>query len=166
MLLRFSHHQIFLFIVDLLQMFEMAQPIVFPVAPMLTVILALVGMEAIMSEIFSDTSTAFYVILLVWMADQYEAICCHSTVGKKHWLRFFYLYHFAFYAYQYKYNGQYGGLALATSTLFVLHSMVFFFHHYEMPLIVYQERIHSIVSELQHNPNVSLLGGWGVVGMW
>ncbi|KAH7720853.1 membralin isoform 1 [Aphelenchoides avenae] len=151
MLLRFSHHQIFLFIVDLLQMFELNQPLVFPIAPLLTVILALVGMEAIMSEIFNDTSTAFYVILLVWMADQYDAICCHSPIGKRYWLRFFYLYHFAFYAYQYRYNGQYGGFALLTSTLFILHSMIFFFHHYEMPLILYQERISRIVHDLQHN---------------
>ncbi|VDN51916.1 unnamed protein product [Dracunculus medinensis] len=43
MLLRFSHHQIFLFIFDLLQMFEMNQALVFPAAPLLTVILALVG---------------------------------------------------------------------------------------------------------------------------
>ncbi|VDO11482.1 unnamed protein product, partial [Haemonchus placei] len=42
MLLRFSHHQIFLFIVDLLHMFELNQPLVFPAAPLLTVILALV----------------------------------------------------------------------------------------------------------------------------
>ncbi|VDO81001.1 unnamed protein product [Onchocerca flexuosa] len=87
MLLRFSHHQIFLFIVDLLQMFELNQALVFPAAPLLTVILALVGMEAIMSEVFNDTSTAFYVILLVWIADQYDAICCHSPISKRHWLR-------------------------------------------------------------------------------
>lgn len=43
MLLRYSHHQIFLFIVDLLQMLELNVAITFPVAPMLTVILALVG---------------------------------------------------------------------------------------------------------------------------
>lgn len=43
MLLRFSHHQIFVFIVDLLHMFESNQPLIFPVAPLLTVILALIG---------------------------------------------------------------------------------------------------------------------------
>jgi hypothetical protein len=43
MLLRFSHHQIFMFIVDLLQMFELNVSIAFPAAPLLTVILALVG---------------------------------------------------------------------------------------------------------------------------
>ncbi|PIO22662.1 hypothetical protein AB205_0041700, partial [Aquarana catesbeiana] len=42
MLLRYSHHQIFVFIVDLLQMLEMNMSIAFPAAPLLTVILALV----------------------------------------------------------------------------------------------------------------------------
>ena len=29
------------------------------------------GMEAIMSEFFNDTTTAFYIILIVWVADNY-----------------------------------------------------------------------------------------------
>ncbi|XP_021378907.1 membralin-like isoform X2 [Mizuhopecten yessoensis] len=86
-LLRYSHHQIFIFIVDLLQMLEMNVTVAFPAAPLLTVILALVGMEAIMSEFFNDTTTAFYIILIVWIADQYDAICCHTDISKRHWLR-------------------------------------------------------------------------------
>ncbi|XP_048517943.1 membralin [Dendroctonus ponderosae] len=86
MLLRYAHHQIFIFIVDLLQMLEFNMPITFPTAPLLTVILALVGIEAIMSEFFNDTTTAFYVILIVWLADQYDAICCHTPITKRHWL--------------------------------------------------------------------------------
>ena len=46
-----------------------------------------VGMEAIMSEFFNDTTTAFYIILIVWIADQYDAICCHTVISKRHWLR-------------------------------------------------------------------------------
>ncbi|XP_040846552.1 membralin isoform X3 [Ochotona curzoniae] len=141
MLLRYSHHQIFVFIVDLLQMLEMNMAIAFPAAPLLTVILALVGMEAIMSEFFNDTTTAFYIILIVWLADQYDAICCHTSTSKRHWLRFFYLYHFAFYAYHYRFNGQYSSLALVTSWLFIQHSMIYFFHHYELPAILQQVRI-------------------------
>ncbi|XP_065340985.1 membralin isoform X2 [Cloeon dipterum] len=145
MLLRYSHHQIFVFIVDLLQMLEFNVTIAFPAAPLLTVILALVGMEAIMSEFFSDTTTAFYVILIVWMADQYDAICCHTPVTKRYWLRFFYLYHFSFYAYHYRFNAQYSGLALVTSWLFIQHSMVYFFHHYELPLILQQAQLQHIL---------------------
>ncbi|XP_055858668.1 uncharacterized protein LOC129921057 [Episyrphus balteatus] len=138
MLLRFSHHQIFVFIVDLLQMLEFNVTARFPIAPLLTVILALVGMEAIMSEFFNDTSTAFYIILIVWMADQYDAICCHTSITKRHWLRFFYLYHFSFYAYHYRFSGQNRSLALVSSWLFIQHSMFYFFHHYELPVIIQQ----------------------------
>lgn len=145
MLLRYSHHQIFVFIVDLLQMLEMNMAIAFPAAPLLTVILALVGMEAIMSEFFNDTTTAFYIILTVWLADQYDAICCHTNTSKRHWLRFFYLYHFAFYAYHYRFNGQYSSLALVTSWLFIQHSMIYFFHHYELPAILQQIRIQEML---------------------
>ncbi|XP_029421332.1 membralin isoform X4 [Nannospalax galili] len=117
MLLRYSHHQIFVFI----------------------------GMEAIMSEFFNDTTTAFYIILIVWLADQYDAICCHTNTSKRHWLRFFYLYHFAFYAYHYRFNGQYSSLALVTSWLFIQHSMIYFFHHYELPAILQQIRIQEML---------------------
>ncbi|UJR25000.1 hypothetical protein I4U23_006361 [Adineta vaga] len=135
MLLRYSHFQIFLFIVDLLRMIEHNASIIFPAAPLLTVILALIGMEAIMSEFFNDASTAFYIILVVWISDQYDSICCHTPISKRHWVRFFYIYHFAFYVYHTRYNGQYSGLALITSCCFILHSMLYFFHHYELPVI-------------------------------
>uniref|UniRef100_A0A3P8UGN5 Transmembrane protein 259 n=1 Tax=Cynoglossus semilaevis TaxID=244447 RepID=A0A3P8UGN5_CYNSE len=153
MLLRYSHHQIFVFIVDLLQMLEMNMTIAFPAAPLLTVILALVGMEAIMSEFFNDTTTAFYIILIVWLADQYDAICCHTNTSKRHWLRFFYLYHFAFYAYHYRFNGQYSSLALVTSWLFIQHSMIYFFHHYELPAILQQIRIQEMLLQNQAGQN-------------
>lgn len=41
--------------------------------------------------------------------------------------RFFYLYHFAFYAYHYRFNGQYSGLALFTSWLFIQVSLKYLF---------------------------------------
>jgi len=41
-------------------------------------------------------------------------------------VRFFYLYHFAFYAYHYRFNGQYSGLALMTSWLFIQVSTQWF----------------------------------------
>ncbi|XP_033323901.2 membralin isoform X2 [Megalopta genalis] len=145
MLLRYSHHQIFVFIVDLLQMLELNLTVSFPATSLLTVILALVGMEAIMSEFFNDTTTAFYIIMIVWIADQYDAICCHTAISKRHWLRFFFLYHFSFYAYHYRFNGQYSSLALITSWLFIQHSMVYFFHHYELPVILQQAQLQNLV---------------------
>lgn len=128
-------------------------------------------MEAIMSEFFNDTTTAFYVILIVWLADQFDAMCSHTALTRRHWLRFFYLYHFAFYAYDYRFNGQYSGkdrhqcclitqwcplfvgLALLTSWLFIQHSMIYFFHSYELPHILSQTHPITIQATLRpHTP--------------
>ncbi|XP_023235235.1 membralin-like isoform X1 [Centruroides sculpturatus] len=149
MLLRYSHHQVFVFIVDLLHTLEADTTTTFPIVPLLTVILALVGTEAIMSEFFNDNTTAFYVILIVWIADQYDSICCHTNITKRYWLRFFYLYMYAFYAYNCRFNGHYGGLALLTSWFFVQHAMLYFFHRYELPAIIQARAIqlplHNII---------------------
>ncbi|GIZ04509.1 hypothetical protein CEXT_780861 [Caerostris extrusa] len=51
-------------------------------------------------------------------------------------LRLFYLYHFGFYAYHNRFNGQYSFLAFGTSWLFIQHSMFYFFHRYELPTIL------------------------------
>jgi len=166
MLLRYSQHQIFVFIVDLLQMLELNTNITFPAAPLLTVILALVGMEAIMSEFFEDTTTAFYVILIVWLCDQYDAICCHTPISRRYWLRFFYLYHTAFYAYHYRFSGQYSSLALLTMWLFTQHSMLYFFHHYELPVILQQAQIRDILQQTgaMDQANQALQGNAGGSG--
>ena len=135
MLLRYSYQQIFMFMMEVLRIFDTDIRLVFPAAPMLTIVLALVGMEEIMTEFFHDSTVAFYVILLIWSADQFDVICLHTVVSRRHWVRFFFLYHFAFYVYNYKFNGQYSKLALFTSWLFIFHSMVYFYHHYEIPAI-------------------------------
>ncbi|KAF0313965.1 Membralin [Amphibalanus amphitrite] len=164
MLLRYSHQQIFLFIVDLLQMLEANTIAHFPAAPLLTVILALVGMEAVMSEFFNDSTTAFYVILMVWLVDQYDAVCCHTAISRKHFLRFFFLYHYCFYAYHYRFNGQYSSLALITSWLFIQHAMFYFFHHYELPVILRNAQIQRLVTHAIRRDNQRRAGGQPAAG--
>lgn len=75
-------------------MLEMNMAIAFPAAPLLTVILASWGWRPSCPS-SSTTPPQPYIILIVWLADQYDAICCHTNTSKRHWLRFFYLYHFA-----------------------------------------------------------------------
>ncbi|KAL2728170.1 membralin isoform X1 [Vespula maculifrons] len=66
-------------------------------------------------------------------------------MGDKSGARFFYLYHFSFYAYHYRFNGQYSSLALVTSWLFIQHSMLYFFHHYELPVILQQAQLQQLL---------------------
>lgn len=82
-----------------------------------------------MYEFFADSSIAFHVIIMVWAADQFDSIAFLSAVSRKHFLRFFYLYQWVFYAYHHRFNGQYAGLSLLTTMLFTYHSMIYFFHH-------------------------------------
>ena len=35
-----------------------------------------------MMVMVQDTTTAFYVILMVWLCDQYDAICCHTPITR------------------------------------------------------------------------------------
>ncbi len=60
-----------------------------------------------------------YLQKTIWPSDlaifyPYPDVDCPSVC-----CRFFYLYHFAFYAYHYRFNGQYSGLALVSSWLFI-----------------------------------------------
>ena len=89
-----------------------------------------------MSEFFfNETTIALNVILIVWSVEIYFW-ACHTTISRRHFLKFFYLYHYTFYAYAYRFNGHYSNLALLSSALFTVHSMVYFLHNYEIPYIL------------------------------
>ncbi|VDP14064.1 unnamed protein product, partial [Soboliphyme baturini] len=147
-LVRFFYNQVFLCMLQLSQMFVMNRVIMIPVAPLLTAVLALIGMRAILVEFFNDSSTAVFVMALVWLADQYDSLCCRSSISKRFWPRFFFLYHFTFYAYYYRFNGHYSGLALLTSWLFIQVGVSCFF-------LIRTEITKSFnVIEMMHNPCV------------
>ena len=90
LLLRYSQSQIFVFIVDLLHMLEYNAPLGFPAAPLLTVILALVGKKNVRirerdrfpglpdAEFFFRARTEqslFFIIYFRWSA---SSVSCHA----------------------------------------------------------------------------------------
>lgn len=135
-LLRFIQHQLFVFLVDIIHVVERNASFTYPIALILSAVLALLGMELILYEFFSETSLGFYIIIIIWVADQFDNICCTTTTSKRYWVRFFYMYHFLFYAYHYRFHGQYSSSAYSASWLLIEHSMIWFFHHYEIPAIL------------------------------
>ncbi|CAL8073367.1 unnamed protein product [Calicophoron daubneyi] len=155
-LLRYSSHQLVVVIADILQVFEDNMAIGIPATPFMTVILALVAIETVMSEFFGDSFTAFYVILIVSICDHYEAVFCRTEISRRYWPRFFYLYHFAFYAYHYRFNGQFSSMALWVSWLFILHSMIFFFHHYELPNLLSEWDLRELLTHV--GPGDQIIG--------
>ncbi|KAG1667836.1 Membralin [Nymphon striatum] len=157
-LMRYTYLQFYMFVLSFINYIEFNGRMTYPLAPLLTVVFAIVGMhewKAIMTEFFSDPETALYLMFIVYLADFFDAVCC----------RFFFLYHYAFYAYHFRYRTEYSYLALITSWLFICvnnnfathsrevnglvfapttlnrikHSMLYFFHHFELPEILASE---------------------------
>lgn len=147
MLLRFAYKQVFMFVFRVLT----SGPTFdfwtlhhnFPYGAVASSVLALIGLEDIMSEYFGDSRIAFYIILNVWIADQFHSYCCHTPITKKYWIRFFYLYHFAFYAYYHIYTRRNSFMALFASCLLIMHMMLYFFHHFELPFVLNTFQIRS-----------------------
>lgn len=139
MLLRFAYKQVFMFVFrvltsGLIDIWTLHNN--FPYGAVATSVLALIGLEDIMSEYFSDSRIAFYVILNVWIADQFHSYCCHTPITKKYWLRFFYLYHTGFYVYYHIYSRRNAFMALFVSCILTMHMMLYFFHHFELPFVL------------------------------
>nr|CAD7264675.1 unnamed protein product [Timema shepardi] len=67
------------------------------------------GLSEVSCELSISTKEAVGLLYIVFRATRERLTRC----------RFFYLYHFSFYAYHYRFNGQYSGLALITSWLFI-----------------------------------------------
>jgi hypothetical protein len=88
LVLRQTHLQVFNLIVSIQRTLETNVPIAFPFAFMFTILLAVVGLENILTEFFSDSSISFWVILMIWSADHFHSICCQSYIGRKYWWRF------------------------------------------------------------------------------
>jgi len=129
----------------------------FPYGAVASSVLALIGLEDIMSEYFGDSRIAFYVILSVWIADQFHSYCCHTPITKKYWIRFFYLYHLGFYMYYHIYTSRRNAfIALFTSCMLTMHMMIFFFHHFELPFVLntfqIRRRFTPLVAEPIINP--------------
>ena len=59
----------------------------------------------------------------------------------------------------FRFSGQYSSLALLTMWLFTQHSMIYFFHHYELPLILQQAQIRDILAR-----QAVQAGGHGAAG--
>ncbi|KAL7670214.1 hypothetical protein ACOME3_005154 [Neoechinorhynchus agilis] len=136
-LIRFTHYQIFILIVDLIAYTNDFTPLITAsITPIGTAILALIGVESILTEFFKDSSSAFYIVILVWIADHFYQVCCRTEMSKKYWMNFFYLYQYIFYVNQIKSNGFFCELAFLCTLLFVMHSMLFALNHYELPALL------------------------------
>ncbi|XP_065904120.1 membralin-like isoform X2 [Dysidea avara] len=108
---------------------------------LLLITYASVGLVVVICEALDDSGLFCLMMLLVVVeADHFYAVFCRSTSSKKYWPRFFFLYHFLPYAYYTRFHGQFVMLAFIAHWLLIQHSMLYFFHRYELPLVEQRRR--------------------------
>ncbi|KAK2724953.1 hypothetical protein QYM36_001415 [Artemia franciscana] len=156
---RYIYHYVFMMIASFFTSVEDNVNVSIPILPIVIGFLALYGLEMIGLEFFGSFNT-FNLVLITWMADHFDSGVCQSRIGKKYWSRFFFLYVYAFYIYNRRFNGQFQDLALFTCYFFILHSMIYFYHHYELPNFVRQDQIQLF---REQNSNVRRLQQYRII---
>lgn len=111
------------------------------VSTVMFIFLALIGMENFITELFD--SQALMVLFTTFFLELFYSICCRTKISKQWFPRFVYLiYFFTFYhLYYYSYDNC---AILAFSTILSFQYLcVYFFHHFELPLIEYYWHLSS-----------------------
>jgi len=94
---------------------------------------SLVGIENVVSQLYLED--AIDVVFIIVLLELYYSVVVRSEIGKKWFPRFVYLIlYFTFYHLSYhSYTGS--KMLIYTTHLMVDFIMIFFFHHFELPLI-------------------------------
>jgi hypothetical protein len=121
----------------------------------------MLGMMFFLIEFYhGDKFLAFSITSIVWSVETYSLVCLRSSQGLQYFPYFFFLLFLLFHVYQtaFQDNG-FVYLALTVVWCFMLHSMVFFWHRYELPALVlgavsvHRPRMNSSVDEYTNNNN-------------
>eukprot|EP01041_Mallomonas_annulata_P010174 gene10174-21207_t len=95
----------------------------------------MVGILFFLFEFFSDQLLAFMVLSLVWMAEVFSVVSVRTLHSVRFFPRVFFLYFCIFHFYFFSFPFGFSYVALFTTVLFLQHSLLFCWNHYEVPAI-------------------------------
>mmetsp|Transcript_25820 Transcript_25820/g.33850 ORF Transcript_25820/g.33850 Transcript_25820/m.33850 type:complete len:929 (+) Transcript_25820:122-2908(+) len=93
----------------------------------------MVGILFFLFEFFSDQMLAFMVLSMVWTCEVYSVISVRTRISITYFPRIFLLYFTVFHVYFFCYPFGFSYLALFTTMLFLIHSMLYFWNRFEVP---------------------------------
>lgn len=98
----------------------------------------MLGMMFFLIEFYhGDKFLAFSISSIVWSVEVFSLICLRSSQGLQYFPNFFFLLFLLFHVYQTAFPTHgFVYLALSVVWCFMLHSMIFFWHRYELPALV------------------------------
>ncbi|KAL7538874.1 hypothetical protein ACHAXR_012324 [Thalassiosira sp. AJA248-18] len=96
----------------------------------------MIGMIFFLIEFYGgDTFLAFMVISMVWICEVFSAISIRSAQGMHFFPRVFFLYFTLFHVYFFSCPIGFTYASLASTILFLVHTMLFFWNRYELPAL-------------------------------
>jgi len=95
----------------------------------------LVGMIFFLIEFYGDKFLAFMVLSMVWVCEVFSAISIRSAQGMHFFPRVFFLYFTLFHVYFFSCPIGFTYASLASTILFLFHTMLFFWNRYELPAL-------------------------------
>lgn len=96
----------------------------------------MVGMIFFLIEFYrGDKALAFLVLSIVWLGEAFSVISLRSTNGLHFFPRIFFLLFSLFHFYLFSFPFGFTHTALACTACFMVHSMLFFWHRYELPAV-------------------------------
>jgi len=98
----------------------------------------MLGMMFFLIEFYDgDKFLAFSISSIVWSVEGFSLVCLRSSQGLSYFPYFFFLLFLLFHVYQTAFQDHgFVYLALTVVWCFMLHSMIFFWHRYELPALV------------------------------
>jgi len=105
-----------------------------------------------------DVYASFGVLSLVWFIRAFSIVCVRTHPSLHFFPRTQFLYYSLFHLYSQVYPHGFIRAALSVTTLFCVHSMVFFFHRYELPAVqagaIHSARPRASIYHTHYNPNI------------
>ena len=96
----------------------------------------MVGMVFFLIEFYGgDKFLAFNVLSMVWICEVFSAISIRSAQGMHFFPRVFFLYFTLFHVYFFSFPIGFTYASLASTIMFLFHTMVFFLNRYELPAL-------------------------------
>ena len=98
----------------------------------------MVGMIFFLIEFYhGDKALAFMVLSIVWLAEVFSVVSLRSTNGQHFFPRIFFLLFSLFHFYLFSFPFGFTHTALVCTACFMIHSMLFFWHRYELPAVAF-----------------------------
>jgi hypothetical protein len=98
----------------------------------------MVGVFFFLIEFYGgDKLLAFGVLTIVWVCQVFGIIAIRSIQGMRFFPKIFFLLFTLFHVYYFSCPFGFSYMALASTACFMLHSMVFFWHRYELPAVAH-----------------------------